>query len=63
MSVQTEADKRLDQAESHLQATIENLHEVVIKKCSGSEEYDKDSRIKLWRLYKDLVELQLEMDW
>jgi len=42
MSVQTTADYNLKSANEHITEAIKNISEIVIERCSGSDEYRKD---------------------
>lgn len=61
MSVQTEADEKIDQASRQVQAALTSLNEVVVERCWGHENYTLEYKKKLARAHALLVEARDEL--
>ena len=58
MSVQTEADRKLDMAKSNINDAIENLAGIVVSRLSGSDEFNSDYKSKLLKSFNELIEIR-----
>jgi len=58
MSVQTEADRKLDAAKSNINDAIDNIAEIVVSRLSGSDDFDSDYKSKLLKSFNELLEIR-----
>ncbi len=60
MSYQSTADKHCDDAKKCLSDAIDHLHQVVLVRCEGSEDLDKQYLKKLNELYFAIAQAYAE---
>lgn len=58
MSVQTTADKHLEDAANHVRAAVDSLSEIVVSQCSGHDEWTPQFRKDIVGAFHQLLLLR-----
>ena len=58
MSVQSEADRNLDEAKEHIRAAIRALGEIVVNECPGHADYIVDYQSTLGDALHELLKIR-----
>lgn len=62
MSVQTEADDRLDDARRQVKSAVSNLSKIVVDECWGSDEYTKEFKARINDSFHTLIKVRDDLD-
>jgi hypothetical protein len=57
MSVRTTADEKIDSAADHVRAAVGDLHAIIVEKCWGHDEYNREYYVELCSSYTRLVDV------
>lgn len=59
MDYHTMADEKRDSAKAHIQQAVEDLSEIIIRKCYGHDEYNKEYKKKMRAAFLALLDMEL----
>lgn len=61
MSLYTDADTHLESAKRHLQSAIEDLDQIVVKKCWGACDFNPEMTARIQGVFIQLLRMQLRL--
>jgi predicted nucleic acid-binding Zn-ribbon protein len=62
MGVRTEADERLDSARERIQGAIEDLSEIVIRRCWGHDEFTSTAQKNILKAHQEMMALRHRLE-
>lgn len=62
MSVKTTADEKLDACSFHINEAVQDLKEVLVEECWGHDQYRKEYREMLDRMFMDLMRMKKKLN-
>lgn len=62
MSVRTTADERLDEAKKRIDEAYDALHDIVVEKCSGHDDFRDDFKRTLKEVFVSLQQIKFSLD-
>ncbi len=63
MSFQSTASVNLEAAIADVSQAIEKLSTIVVKRCSGHDDFTSENRQAIREAYFDLIRLREKIDW